>query len=68
MGMLFMARAGYDPAKALDVWNKMGRASEGGSPPEWLSTHPANQTRTAQMKGYLPYASSEYRRVAKIKK
>jgi metalloendopeptidase OMA1, mitochondrial len=68
MGMLFMARAGYDPAKALQVWDKMGRAAEGAAPPEWLSTHPANQTRTTQMKGYLPYASSEYRRVMKLNK
>ena len=44
MGVELAARAGYDPRAAISLWEKMGRVS-GGQPPQWLSTHPSNQSR-----------------------
>ncbi|HKX93494.1 MAG TPA: M48 family metallopeptidase [Methylibium sp.] len=53
MGLELSARAGYDPAAAVRVWEKMGRAST-GAPPEFLSTHPSGATRIADIKAMLP--------------
>ena len=51
MGVELAARAGYDPRAAISLWEKMGRVS-GGQPPQWLSTHPSNQSRIADLKAY----------------
>lgn len=51
MGVELAARAGYDPRAATTLWEKMGRVS-GGQPPQWLSTHPSNQSRIADLKVY----------------
>ncbi|MDP2808936.1 MAG: M48 family metallopeptidase [Rhodocyclaceae bacterium] len=62
MGMIYMARAGYDPRAALDLWRRMAEVSRGkGRPPEFLSTHPADQTRIRQIEQWLPEALSHYR-------
>jgi predicted Zn-dependent protease len=47
-GLRYMHRAGYDPDEALAFWRKMS-AQQKGSPPEFLSTHPADSTRIAQL-------------------
>lgn len=47
-GLRYMHRAGYDPNEALTFWRKMS-AQKKGSPPEFLSTHPADSTRIAQL-------------------
>lgn len=57
MGLELSARAGYDPAAAAVLWEKMGRASK-GSPPEFLSTHPSGVTRIAEIKALLPKVQS----------
>jgi predicted Zn-dependent protease len=45
-----MAQAGFDPRAALQLWQNMETASEGGNrPPEWLSTHPREQERIDDM-------------------
>jgi predicted Zn-dependent protease len=53
IGLELMARAGYDPNAAVNVWKKM-MAAEKSSPPEFLSTHPAPGNRIAELQGYVP--------------
>jgi predicted Zn-dependent protease len=48
IGIELAARAGYDPAAAVTLWEKMGKL--GGSPPEFLSTHPSPENRAARLK------------------
>ena len=45
------ARAGYDPRAAIVLWQKMAKVSN-GAPPQWLSTHPSNETRQADLQQY----------------
>jgi predicted Zn-dependent protease len=45
-----MHRAGYRPNEALRFWEKMAAKKQGSGPPEFLSTHPSDATRIAQMK------------------
>jgi predicted Zn-dependent protease len=49
IGIELAARAGYDPAAAATLWEKMGKLG-GGNPPEFLSTHPSPQNRAARLK------------------
>lgn len=61
MGLIFMAMAGYNPNKAVEFWQRM--AAQGGSaPPEFLSTHPANQTRINDLKKLIPEAMRYYKK------
>jgi predicted Zn-dependent protease len=53
IGLELMARAGYDPHGAINVWKKMASASSGG-PPEFLSTHPSGPSRIADLEASLP--------------
>jgi predicted Zn-dependent protease len=49
------ARAGYDPAAGVTLWQKMMEASKGkGAPPQFLSTHPAGETRIKDIEDKLP--------------
>ncbi|AZY49567.1 M48 family metallopeptidase [Bordetella avium] len=49
MGVELAARAGYDPRAAVSLWQKMGTAEKGNTPPEFLSTHPSASTRIADL-------------------
>jgi predicted Zn-dependent protease len=60
IGLTLMAKAGYDPASAIAFWERMSKVA-GDKPPEFLSTHPSDQTRIAQIKAWLPEARSHYR-------
>lgn len=60
IGLIYMARAGYDPEASITFWQRMEKAS-GARQPEYLSTHPSGQTRVKQLRGWLP----EARRAAK---
>lgn len=61
IGLLYMARAGYDPRAAVTFWTRM-RDMNGGSVPEFLSTHPAHDTRIERLEALLPRALEEYAR------
>jgi predicted Zn-dependent protease len=52
--------AGYDPNEAVGFWQRMSAASKGESPPEILSTHPADKTRIRKIKEILPEAMRYY--------
>ena len=60
VGMVYMARAGYDPHEAIAFWKRMA-ASAGSQPPEFLSTHPADERRIQQLEALLPQALMEYK-------
>jgi metalloendopeptidase OMA1, mitochondrial len=59
IGLLLMARAGYDPRSALAFWQRMERVA-GGAPPEFLSTHPSHGTRITQLRTWIPEAMRLY--------
>jgi len=63
LGLIFMAMAGYDPNGALDFWQRMAASSAGKAPPEFMSTHPADETRIAQIRQNLPEALQYYKPV-----
>ncbi len=56
LGMVFMIMAGYDAEEAIQLWKRMKENSKGEAPPEFLSTHPSNDTRIDDLKKYLPVA------------
>jgi predicted Zn-dependent protease len=60
IGLLLMARAGYDPRGARAFWQRMERAGSGGGPPAYLSTHPSHGTREQQIDEWLPEALRYY--------
>ncbi|MBC8481822.1 MAG: M48 family metallopeptidase [Planctomycetes bacterium] len=62
LGLIFMALAGYNPNEAVALWQRMAANSKGPKPPELLSTHPADQTRIANIKSFLPEAMKYYNR------
>jgi predicted Zn-dependent protease len=59
IGLILMSKAGYDPQAALALWQRM-EAGGGGSPPEYLSTHPSYDTRQQTIRGWLPEAQQYY--------
>lgn len=60
LGLIFMAMAGYDPGAAIEFWERMA-STPGQKPPEFLSTHPSDATRIADMKKYIPEAMKFYK-------
>ncbi|MCF8145451.1 MAG: M48 family metallopeptidase [Deltaproteobacteria bacterium] len=62
LGLIFMAMAGYDPRVAVEFWKRMSQEKKGGAPPEFLSTHPADETRIQNITARLPEAMKYYRK------
>ena len=60
IGLVYMAKAGYDPREAIPFWERMGAAGR-GSPPEFLSTHPGYKTRIRNLRKWMPEAMEYYR-------
>jgi len=58
-GLIFSALAGYDPREAIPFWQRMSNTG-GGSPPEFLSTHPSDETRIRKIKQFMPEALKYY--------
>lgn len=61
LGLIFMAMAGYDPHYAVLFWQRMMAQNKGGTPPELLSTHPADATRVADIQNRIPEAMKYYK-------
>ena len=59
MGLIYMARAGYDPREAISFWERMSSAG-GQQPPEFASTHPSHGRRIEELREFLPKAMAEY--------
>jgi predicted Zn-dependent protease len=60
IGLILMAKAGYDPREAVPFWKRMNE--KGGSrPPEFLSTHPAPETRIKDIEAEIPEAMKYYK-------
>jgi predicted Zn-dependent protease len=66
IGLVYMAKAGYDPNEAIRFWKRFSLAKGDKGPPEWASTHPADKTRVTGLKTYLSRAKFKYRNL-KIK-
>lgn len=61
IGLDLMVRACFDPRVAPDLWERMGQVG-GERPPEWMSTHPASETRAENFRRWMPDAIAEYER------
>jgi predicted Zn-dependent protease len=61
MGLLYMARAGYDPREAISFWERMSNTG-GAQPPEFTSTHPSHGRRIQDLQAFMPKALAEYDR------
>jgi predicted Zn-dependent protease len=60
-GLIFSAMAGYNPQEAIAFWERMAKISESGNaPPEFLSTHPSDETRIKKVKEYVLEAMKYY--------
>jgi metalloendopeptidase OMA1, mitochondrial len=61
IGIIYAARAGYDPRAAISFWQKMeAEAAKGTRPPEFLSTHPSGETRIRELQRVMPRALEIY--------
>src|SRR5688572_30667818 len=58
-GLYFSAMAGYNPQEAIPFWERMAAAG-GAKPPEFLSSHPSDETRIANIRSYMPQALKFY--------
>lgn len=59
IGLMYMAKAGYDPREAVTFWQRMSQQN-GGQPMEFTSTHPSNTTRIENLKKLMPKALTLY--------
>jgi predicted Zn-dependent protease len=63
IGLVYMARAGYDPEEAVKFWKRFAEynKAQGGAPPAFLRTHPLDETRIKQLNEWMPQAKAEFR-------
>ena len=64
IGLELMARAGFDPRAAVQLWQNMSRASNGEEPSEFMSTHPSNQTRIQGLESHMNRALALYQQTS----
>lgn len=63
IGLLYMARAGYDPEAAVGFWQRFAEFNkqQGGATPWFLRTHPLDDKRVEQLKGWMPEAKAQFK-------
>lgn len=61
IGLIYMARAGYDPHESIAFWKRMEHAG-GAQPPQLLSDHPSHGTRIQQLENWMPQAVEEFQK------
>ena len=59
IGLTLMAIAGYNPEQSVVFWSRMATASGGNKPQEFMSTHPSDETRIANLRRLVPEAKAE---------
>ena len=63
IGLIYMARAGYDPRESIGFWQRMADATKNKPrPPQFLSTHPGSGTRITNLQKWMPEAMYYYER------
>jgi len=62
LGLIFMAMAGYDPNEAVNLWQRMSAQKSGAAPPQFLSTHPSDAARIANIRRLIPEAMRYYKK------
>ena len=60
IGLIYMAKAGYNPREAMNFWKRFNKIKDEKGPPEWASTHPNDATRIRGLRGYLSRAKYTY--------
>jgi predicted Zn-dependent protease len=60
-GQIYMAKAGYDPEESIELWQRMAAVNKGKAPPEFMSTHPSDIHRQANLQEWLPEAEAAYK-------
>ena len=60
IGQELMAKSGFDPSAAVDLWHNMAKANK-GAPPEFLSTHPSHDTRIDKLTKHLAVTNQMYK-------
>ena len=63
-GLILAAMAGYNPQEAIALWQRMEKAGGGERPPEFMSTHPSEGNRIAQLQQWMPEALKYYKPVS----
>lgn len=58
IGVELMAKAGFNPAESVTLWQKMAQASQGNQPAELLSTHPSHESRIEDLQKLIPKATA----------
>lgn len=66
MGLVLMTIAGYNPNVAIGFWQKM--SADGGSVPEFMSTHPSDATRIKDIRKELPLIKKKYQQTKNVQK
>ena len=61
IGLYLMSKAGFNPSEAVELWRNMKRASGGEAPPEFMSTHPSNDSRIKAIQSELQQATPIYK-------
>ena len=60
LGLIFMSMAGYNPDEAIPFWQRMAGLNKSSKPPQFLSTHPSDESRIKKLSGLIPGIKSQY--------